>query len=266
MAELLYRTTSPTSKALRSSIPSAPVALEINSPEITSVGLPHSIHADRIIGLMLQQMVQRHAKLWTTIRAVAEDRRARDGNPRAQAKLEAKIKSLGALMTGLIPGKRGRYELRIHSFAGWDPQRDAVIKPGDPIPEKPWICTMLYVVQGEGQGRISYGSSSSPVLFLTHHCLSRSPQRWGVRTVSDLSAAIEEITTVVFNYLTNRAAGSSREIPPDKPRGAGGDAWFDTWFDTPPEGVRLPMPGGEPLIVVKKHETRPALVVATVLN
>jgi hypothetical protein len=46
---------------------------------------------------MLQQMVQRHAKLWTTIRAVAEDRHARDGNPRAQTKLESKIKNLGAL-------------------------------------------------------------------------------------------------------------------------------------------------------------------------
>jgi hypothetical protein len=221
---------------------------------------------------MLRQMVQRHAKLWTAIRTVAEDRRARDGNPRAQAKLEAKIKNLGALQTDLIPGKRGRYELRVHSFAGWDPQRNAVIEPGDPIPEKPWICTMLYIVRGEGQRRIGHGSSS-PVLFVTHHCLSRSAQRWGVRTVSDLSAAIEEITTVAFNYLTNRAAGSSREIPPDQPRGAGGDAWFDTWFDTPPEGVRLPMPGGtagpdggEPLIVVKKHETRPALVVATLLG
>jgi hypothetical protein len=151
---------------------------------------------------MLQQMVQRHAKLCATIRAVAEDRRARDGNPRAQAKLEAKIKSLGALETGLIPGKRGRYELRIHSFAGWDPQRNAVIKPGDPIPEKPWICTMLYVVRGEGQHRISHGSSSSPVLFLTHHSLSRSAQRWGVRTVADLSAAIQEIPTVL-KYCSN---------------------------------------------------------------
>ena len=39
------------------------------------------------------------------------------------------------------------------------------------------------------------------------------------------------------------------------------------WLDTPPEGVRLPtMPGGEGMIVLKKHETRQALVVATVLD
>jgi hypothetical protein len=96
-----------------------PPVPKINSPEIGSVGPPHALHADRIIGLMLQEMVQRHAKLWTAIDAIMRDPHLRDGNPRAQAKLEAKIKSLGALETGLIPGKRGRYELRIHSFAGW---------------------------------------------------------------------------------------------------------------------------------------------------
>jgi hypothetical protein len=56
----------------------------------------------------------------------------RDGNPRAQAKLEAKIKNLGALSTNLQPGKRGRYELHVYSLAGWDPQRDDLIEPGDP--------------------------------------------------------------------------------------------------------------------------------------
>jgi len=39
------------------------------------------------------------------------------------------------------------------------------------------------------------------------------------------------------------------------------------WLDTPPDGVRLPtMPGGEGMIVLEKHETRQALVVATVLD
>jgi hypothetical protein len=86
-------------------------------------------------------------------------------------------------------------------------------------------------------------------LFLTHHCLSRSARRWGVRTVTDLSAVIKEIATVAIEYLTNRSLTDPREA----------------WFDTPPEGVRLPMPGGEP-IVVKKHATRQALVVVTLLD
>jgi hypothetical protein len=99
---------------------------------------------------------------------------------------------------------------------------------------------------------------------VTHHSLSRSAQRWGVRTVADLSAAIEEIATVAFKYLTNRSLtdpANSREADADSRIKSRREAWFDT----PPECVRLPMPGGEP-IVVKKHETRPALVVATVLG
>ena len=44
----------------------------------------------------------------------------------------------------------------------------------------------------------------------------------------------------------------------------------DTWLDTPPAGVHLPMPEGtgplgEEVIVLKKHETRQGLVLTTVL-
>jgi hypothetical protein len=197
MAELLYPTRKPRSSGRGAVTATTTTA----APEINSVGPPHAIHADRIIGLMLQQMAQRNAQLWAAIHAVTKDPHVCDGNPRAQVKLEAKIKKLGALLTILKPGKRGRYELLIHSLAGWDPQRDALIEPGDPVPDKPWICTLIHVICGEGHGRVRY-ETLAPVLFLTHHCLSRTAQRWGVRTVSDLSAAIEEITTVVFNYLS----------------------------------------------------------------
>jgi hypothetical protein len=229
------------------------------APEINSIGLPPAIHADRIIGLMLQQMVKRHAELWSAIHAVTEDPRVRDGNPRAQAKLEAKIKNLGVLATSLKSGKRGRYELHIYSLAGWDPQRDALIEPGDPIPKKPWICTLFHVVHGEGHGRVRYGSCMW--LFLTHHCLSRSAQRWGVRTVTDLSTVIKEIATVAIEYLHKRALADA----------SSDGSLTRRWIDTPPEGVRLPMPGGdgpdgENVIVLRKHETRQALVVTTVLS
>jgi hypothetical protein len=199
---------------------------------------------------MLQQMAKQHAELWAAVDAVAKDPRVRDGNPRAQAKLEAKIKNLGALQTDLKPGKRGRYELHIYSLPGWDPQRDTLIEPDDPIPEKPQICTLFHVVRGEGHGRVRH--TSFIWLYLTHHCLSRSGQRWGVRTVTDLSVVIEKTIRVAIEYLTLRGLADMA---------TGGDAWLDT----PPAGVRLPMPGSDTVIVVKKHETRDALVVATVL-
>jgi hypothetical protein len=256
MAELLYPTGNPRS----SGKPTGIATTAIVEPEIGSVGPPHEIHADRVIGLMLQQMVQKHSKLWAAIHAFTKDPHARDGNPRAQIKLAAKIKKLGALLTDLKPGKRGHYELLIYSLAGWDPQRDALIEPGDPIPKKPWICTLLHVVRGEGHGWVRH--ESFIWMFLSHHCLSRSAQRWGVRTVEDLSAVIEKIIRVVLEYLFKRGLADPQAD--------------DAWLDTPPEGVRLPMPegagledagpGGDTMIVVKKHETREALVVATVLN
>jgi hypothetical protein len=111
MAELLYHTRKTRPEDREAVVPAV-------EPEIGSVGLPHAIHADRVIGLMLQQLAQRNAQLWAAIHALTKDPHGRDGNPRAQAKLEAKIKSLGALLTNLKPGKRGRYELRIYSLAG----------------------------------------------------------------------------------------------------------------------------------------------------
>jgi hypothetical protein len=71
-----------------------------------------------------------------------------------------------------------------------------------------------------------------------------------VRTVADLSAVIEKIIRVALEYLCKRGLTDPSEA----------------WLDTPPEGVRLPMPGGENVIVLTKRETRPALVVATVLD
>jgi hypothetical protein len=191
---------------------------------------------------MLRQMVKQHSLLWAAIHAVTKGPYVRDGNPRAQAKLEAKVKSLGALFTDLNPGKRGRYELLIYSLAGWDPQRDTLIKLGDPIPKKPWICTLFHIVRGEGQCRVRH--TGIMWLYLTHHCLSRSAQRWGVRTVTDLSAVITSIVTVAIEYLNKRGLHIA----------TGGDAWLDT----PPEGIRLPVsrgagPGGENVIVLKKH-------------
>jgi hypothetical protein len=247
MAELLYRTRK-TRPEDREAV-TIPIATATAAPEIGSIGLPHAIHADRIIGLMLQELAQRNAKLWAAIYAITKGPNVRDGNPRAQAKLEARIKALGVLGTDLQPGKRGCYELRIYSLAGWDPQRDTVIEPGDPIPEKPWICTLFHVVRGEGQCWVRHLSYTW--LYLSHHCLSRSAQRWGVRTAGDLSTVIEKLIRVALEYLVLHGLT---------------DPSGDARFDTPPEGVRLPMPEGEGMIVVKKHETREALVIVTVLD
>jgi hypothetical protein len=114
---------------------------------------------------MMQLLAKQHSELWAATHAITKGPNVRDGNPRAQAKMEAKVRKLGVLTTYLIPGKRGRYTLHIYSLAGWDPQRDDLIEPGDPIPKKPWICALYRVVHGQGQGWVNYRSYTA--LFIT---------------------------------------------------------------------------------------------------
>jgi hypothetical protein len=122
-------------------------------PEIRSVGAPPEMHANRIVAEMLRYLAQEHAELWNVIHAITRDPLARDGNPRAQAKLEAKVKAAGADFTHLVPGKRGKYSLRVFACTGWDPVRDRRITVDDEfMPEKPWLCYWCYEVRGVGRG------------------------------------------------------------------------------------------------------------------
>jgi hypothetical protein len=91
---------------------------------------PHEIHADRIIALMLNEMARKHAILWRAIYDLTKDPHLRDGSPKAQARLEAKVRALGPFSTALKPGKRGRYELRVFNHAGWSPETDQVDRSG----------------------------------------------------------------------------------------------------------------------------------------
>src|SRR5262245_42110135 len=62
---------------------------------------------------------------------------------KAQRKLAERILRAGAIHTKLWPGKRGKYEIMIYNFTGFDASRDAEIGLDDPIPEKPWIACNL---------------------------------------------------------------------------------------------------------------------------
>ena len=77
--------------------------------EIQSIGLPPEQHADHVIAEMLHDLARKRAHLQD---AVAEEfRNARDGNPRAQQKMAARMLAAGAAQVKLEPGKRGRYSL-----------------------------------------------------------------------------------------------------------------------------------------------------------
>jgi hypothetical protein len=74
--------------------------------------------------------------------------------------------------------------LLLYQLVGWDPVRDDEIGPGDPMPEKPWIALFITTISGRG-----HKIKSRPVLFVTHHALSRAAQRFGLRTQAHMLTA-----------------------------------------------------------------------------
>jgi hypothetical protein len=212
---------------------------------IRSLGLPPERHADRIVAEMLREVARTHSTLWDAIEEVVAV--SRGGSPKAQRKLAERILRAGAIHTKLWPGKRGKYQIMIYDFTGFDPSRDAEIGPDDPIPEKPWISCNLSLLESPGGGRNVVEINSRPLLFITHHALSRGAQRLGMRT----SAHMTEAARIIWN--------SCVKLLNDK-----GD--IEQWLDAPPQGWRVPIPPMEGAVaVLKRHEKRRALVAATVI-
>ena len=88
--------------------------------EIHSVGPPPERHSNRIVAEMMKHLARQHSQLWETIEAITQDPHTRDGNPRAQRKIEARVKAAGAKHRRLEPGKRGRYRLFVNDWVGWN--------------------------------------------------------------------------------------------------------------------------------------------------
>jgi hypothetical protein len=148
-----------------------------------------------------------------------------------------RIARSGALNVRLTPGKRGRYELTFNSISGWDPSRDDPIQSAiqsDEVPEKPWIAVFISSLSSPGRKRggekLEY--MSVPLLLITHHALSRTAQRFGLRTDVDLIVAALMIWGGVEKFHEKIGYKAMR--------------------DAPPEGWRVPFgPDGEATVVLK---------------
>jgi hypothetical protein len=211
---------------------------------IQSVGPPPERHADRVVAAMMRQLAETRKTLWETIAETIAD--SSDGSPKAQRKMEQRIRRAGAVQTELTPGKRGKYTIIIYDFTGWCPSRDAEIQIGDKIPEKPWIACNIGVLRSEGRGREHVSYRSRPVLFITHHALSRAAQRIGIRTSDDLILAVKIIWRAAFKLLAEKED-------------------IEKWLAAPPQGWRAPMGGGSDCVVLSRHYKRKALVAATAI-
>jgi hypothetical protein len=215
-------------------------------PIITSVGPPPERHADRVVAAMMRHLVAQRMVTWRAIAKVLAT--SYDRSPRAQQKLAERLRRAGARHLDLEPGKKGRYRLAFSDVVGWDPILDDMITSTGEIPPRPWLAIHLVSAIGTGKAHDPVQHRAMPVLFITHHVLSRSAQRAGARTVADLMAVVTSIE--------DAAVGSMGELGVDR------------WLDPPPEGRRLQILGsgteGSITVVLKRHETRHALVAATV--
>jgi hypothetical protein len=85
---------------------------------------------------------------------------------------------------------------------------------------------------------------SSPVIFITHHAVSRCAQRFILRTRQHIEGYVKAIWSGV---VANKPAKFS-----------------DLFKNVPFDGWRIPI-AADAVIVLKKHEKREALVVPTIL-
>jgi hypothetical protein len=212
--------------------------------EIQSIGLPPARHADRVVAEMMRALAIKHGLLWEAMQMIIKS--SSDGSPKSQQKMARRIEQAGA--GGVVlrkSGKRGRYELFIFDILGWNLQADKPIMVDDLIPERPWIVCHLTQLKSRGGGADRVVLKSRPILFLTHHVLSRTAQRMGARTGDDLMNAIDAMLAATMTLMQSKG--------------------FDNALVAPPAGWRVPI-GDEAMMVLQPHETHRALVAVTVIT
>src|SRR5215831_8140952 len=204
--------------------------------EIKSVGPPPERYADRVVAEMMRDMAKQHATLWDAIHDVVKT--SRGGSPKAQRKLAERIKRAGAYRTFLTEGKRGRFEILIYDFTGYDVARDAEITGDDLIPEKPWISCNASVLTSPGNGQDVIKVHARPLLFISVHALSRMAQRLDMRNAKHMRVAIGIIYRGFVKFINAN----------------------ENWLEAPPDGWRIPISPIPARAVLKRHEKRSALI------
>jgi hypothetical protein len=212
--------------------------------QIQSLGLPPERHADRVIAAMLRQIARASAHLMPTISEVVAN--SSDGSPKAQRKLEARLRRAGAFGTSLTTGKRGRYQIYFFSWGGWDPEKKSPIAFGDPMPSKPWLAVFANHLKSDGRGAGRVHLKAAPAVLVTHHSLSRLAQRAGARTAGDLIDAMHGFLAAASEIITSAA-------PDDAPPAAG-------WR------VPVDLPTGEVIVVIKRELETGTLIATTTLE
>jgi hypothetical protein len=216
-------------------------------PEIQSIGPPPEKHADRVIAEIMRFIVGVRAREWPDVEAIFTDPHASDGNPKAQAKLVKKIKAAAGeccLGAQLRPGKRGRYTVTSFFLSGWDPAEERLVTDPEAIPYQPWSALSAHRIERHGHRQVKW--QHFPVLFITHHALSRLAQRCGARTAIEVYRAVQLIALEFLDNLLFEEASSNVLIR-----------------DNQRFRVKLPPPMGAAICVVRRDGEKTEFTITT---
>jgi len=201
-----------------------------------------------LIGEMLRDLARKRVQIAPAIQDAIL--KSRDGNPRAQARMAARIRRAGAALVDLSPGRRGRYTLAIHELVGWNPNTGKEIGVDDVILDLPWAAIYLTVIVG--RARVV---KSKLMMLMTHHALSRCAQRFKLRTPEH-----------VFNATCNVWVALVAAFGIIKER------WYDEFFPTPMTARHVRINDAVTAVVQRYHDPvcdpegrRQALVVLTMV-
>lgn len=189
---------------------------------------------------MMREVIAKRSGITNAIRKIFAT--GRTGNPRAQEKVAERIRKAGAVHVTLKPGKSLKYEMTILEISGWDPARNAEVLQDDPLPEKPWLVVYATIIKDKERNVFSH-----PVMFITHHALSRYAQRLDLRSSEQIVPLADTIWIKALSANTDAAGLPIKSI-----------------FEPPPKGYRIPI-NDSAIVVLCKHESRPALVATTIL-
>jgi hypothetical protein len=203
----------------------------VTPPRIASIAEPPERHADRVVAQMIRFLIAERQRATPAMMQILKT--APDASPAQQARMVERLRAVAGSSIrrmDLKPGKRGKWQISITDWTGWDDGRDQSIEgPGQPLPADPWLACWLMHLKGLGRHR--YEQKAAPLLLMKPHAISRGAQRCNVRSIDD-----------VF-VLMARAWNAAAALIEDK-----GEAAFDTM---PEAGWRVPM--GEETAVLRKH-------------
>ena len=208
-------------------------------PQITSIGPPPTLHAQRIVGLMLEHLHQTRRGARDHLAGILKSRQL--GTPVGQARVFKRVQLAAgdtAIDLRLETGKRGRFVLIVATWATVGP--DGLLADDGPLPHGAGIVAMTAVYRAKNYVPDTRGGAT---LTISRHALVRMAERADVRTVPELLTVVRSLWAV----------GLALQTEPN-----------ELWRNPPRAGWQIPLGDGVAVLIPHRDDTH--LIVPTVLS